>query len=132
MAPYQAQQTGDKVYSTIIYNGAEGLYRLASVENSGVKEYSKTVRVKCDDRTIGVPTVVNVIDGTLNMWPGSEFVTGTNIDVQLFNMNGSQIANYTISSNGAKQQAHVSLAAGVYMVRLVQGSTVSAHKVVIQ
>lgn len=132
VAPYQAQQAGEKVYSTIIYNGAEGLYRLASVENSGVKEYSKTVRVKCDDATVAIPTVVNVIDGTLNMWPGSEFLLGTSIDVKLFNMNGSQIANYTISSNGAKQQTQVSLPTGVYMVRLVQGGTVSAHKVVIE
>jgi hypothetical protein len=131
IAPYVNSSIGDKLYSTIVYNGAEGLYRLASVEMNGTKEYSEAVPVKCDDNTIAVPTVVNVINGILNMWPGSEFAQGTNISVQLFDMNGARVATCTISATGAKQQP-LALSAGVYMVRMVQGNVVSAHKVIVQ
>ncbi len=122
---------GSKEYSNVQYDAPEGLYRLVSVEMSGNEAYSNVVTVKCNDAVVTVPTVVNVMNGSLNIWAGSEFTQGENVTVQLFSMNGQLLGNYTKVCTGSVQKQEVSLPAGLYVVRLVQGGVVSAHKVMI-
>lgn len=117
-----------KIYNLALYNGAEGLYRLASEEHGGVAQYSEVIRVKCSDNTI-VPTKVGITNQVLVVVPGTDLKMNERMTVQVCDMNGVVVSQYTDITCQQLVKEQVSLAQGVYVVRIVQGATVNAYKV---
>jgi hypothetical protein len=124
--------TNANSYSAILYDAAGGLYRLALNDMSGNKQYSNVLHVKCSgDVAASVLTAVNFSGSTLTVSMGSEFKPTDNVSIQVYSMNGQLISNRSNVSFSPLMKQELTLAQGVYLVRLVQGGVVSTHKVIV-
>jgi hypothetical protein len=120
--------TGNKNYSTLVYNASEGLYRLAMNEFTGVSEYSDVVNVNCNGGALTIPTTINVQNNSLSIRSGSEFKLAEPMSIEIYNMSGQMISSKKNVDCRPLMKMEMTLAQGIYVIRLVQGDVVSVHK----
>jgi hypothetical protein len=107
-------------------------YRIKTISLNGEAEYSKIVMVKLNSKGASLEVYPNPLKGNSVQLQLSNWEKG-NYSVTLFNQFGQQVLNRTINHiDGSIKQTVIlgTLAAGVYELRLSNGTTVITQKLI--